>query len=103
MARSLLRKLRLAMERKFMEGSVLLVWRGNGFPDVAADVAFLDCHLDAVLVSLLHTIHGLIRLLDEPLGGEGVVGIGRDAERGRDARLESLVLEERMALDRLAD
>src|SRR5687767_9429499 len=105
MARSLERKLRFTMERRFMDDSphceglargrilmsvpaaqeprLSLYGSPEGRPHPQRD---LDRHLDAVLVPLLDPVHGLVGLLDESFGRERVVGIGGDAHRGRYAR-----------------
>src|SRR5688572_5634651 len=87
MARSLDRKLKFRMERMF----------------IGARLSSSDRYFDAVLVAVLHPVHGLVGLLDETFGGERVVGIGRDPERRGNARLESDVLQEDVALDGAAD
>src|SRR5258705_12610240 len=92
MARSLDRKLRLVIERRFKRGS----------PTCGATMQ-LDCGLDAVLVSLLDSIRGLIGLLYQALRSEGVIGIRGDAEGGGNACLEPGVPQEDVALDGAAD
>src|ERR1041384_7293179 len=97
MARAFERKLRLVIERRIKCGfsyGVIKNVEGDGS---------LDCHLEAVLVSLLGAIHGLVGLLYQPFRSERVVGIRGDAEGGGDARLQAGVPQEDVALDGLAD
>src|SRR6185436_15594544 len=113
MARSLERKLRFTMERRFMDDSpryeglarrrilmsvrdaaTLLSLYGSPADAHSTPRGFLYGHLDAVLVPLLDPIHGLVRLLDEAFGRERVVGVGGDAHRRRQAGGQALLREE---------